>query len=108
MRKPIIVSKRSGLMTAGHGRLLALKELGEESAPVNFQEYDSDEQEAADMTADNAIAAWAELDFSGINADLSWIGPDFDVNMLGIKDFEIEPSERKRKVTLCAKCGETL
>lgn len=88
-RAPVKVSKRSGLITAGHGRLMAARHAGWKEVPVNFQDYDSDEQEYADLQADNAIALWADLDLSGINADLGDLGPDFDIDMLGMKDFEL-------------------
>jgi len=89
-RSPIQVSKRSGYITAGHGRLLAAAHLGWASAPVNYQDYESDEQEYAHVQADNAVASWADLDLSGINDDLKDLGPDFDIDLLGIKNFEID------------------
>lgn len=97
-RYPIKVSKASGYITAGHGRLLAAKKLGLKVVPVNFQDYDSEEQEYADVTADNAIALWAELDLAAINAKLPDLGPEFNIDTLGIKDFILEPAE---KVALC-------
>lgn len=61
-RAPIVVSKRSGFITKGHGRLDAAILLGMKSVPVDFQDYDSDESEMADMVADNKIASMAEMD----------------------------------------------
>ena len=90
-RYPVKVSKRSGFVTSGHGRIEAARLNGWPDVPVNFQDYDSDEQEYADVQADNAIASWAELDLSGINADLGELGPEFDLDLLGIKNFEIDP-----------------
>ena len=58
-RYPVKVSKLSGFVTSGHGRIDAAKLNGWTSAPVNFQEYESEEQEYADVQADNAIASWA-------------------------------------------------
>ncbi len=89
-RYPIKVSNLSGFITSGHGRLLAAKHLGWEKVPVNYQDYESEEQEYADVQADNAIASWAELDLAGINSDIGDLGPDFDINLLGIKDFQID------------------
>jgi DNA modification methylase len=89
-RYPVKVSKRSGFVTSGHGRIGAAKLNGWAEAPVNFQDYESDEQEYADVQADNAIASWAELDLSGVNADLGELGPDFDLDLLGIEGFEID------------------
>lgn len=63
-------------------------------APVSFQNYESDEQEYADVQSDNAIASWAELDLSGINFDLQELGPDFNIDLLGIKNFVLEPADK--------------
>lgn len=93
-RYPIKVSNRSGLITSGHGRLEAAKVNGWDEVPVNFQDYESDEQEYADLQADNAIASWAELEFSKINSDISDLGPDFDLDLLGIKNFEIDVADK--------------
>lgn len=60
-RSPIVVSKRSGYITKGHGRLLALRQLGWQKVAVDFQDYDSEEQEYADMNADNNISKYAEF-----------------------------------------------
>jgi DNA modification methylase len=93
-RYPIKVSKRSGFITSGHGRLEAAKLLKWKEVPVSFQDYDSEEQEYADTISDNSIASWSELDLSGVNADLTDLGPDFDIDLLGIKDFVLEPIEK--------------
>ena len=61
-RSPIVVSNRSGFITKGHGRLDAALLLGMKSVPVDFQDYESDEAEMADMVADNQIASLAEMD----------------------------------------------
>lgn len=90
-RNVVKVSKRSGFVTAGHGRIEAARVLGWTSVPVNFQDYDSDEMEYADLIADNAIADQAELDRSGVNIDLAELGPDFDLEMLGIENFTLDP-----------------
>ena len=93
-RYPVKVSKLSGYVISGHGRIEAAKINGWDKAPVSFQNYESEEQEYADLQADNAIASWAELDFSGINSDIGELGPDFDIDMLGIRDFEIEVADK--------------
>lgn len=93
VRRPARVSNQSGYITAGHGLKMAAHLLGWKEIPINFQDYDNDDQEYADVQADNAIAAWAELDKSEINTDIGDLGPDFDIEMLGLKDFTIDPSE---------------
>lgn len=118
-RYPVKVSRQSGFVTSGHGRIEAAKLNGWTEIPVNFQDYESDEQEYADVQADNAIASWSELDLSGINLDLADLGPDFDIDLLGLKNFSIDPSysdfeepEEKGEPTLkepqlkmCPNCG---
>lgn len=93
-RHPIVVSRLSGFIVAGHGRWEAAKHLGLEQVPVDYQEFPSEEAEYAFLVSDNAIALWAELDLAGINADVPELGPDFDIDLLGLKDFTLDPSER--------------
>lgn len=61
-RHPIVVSNRSGFVVKGHGRLLAAKELNAEYVPVDFQDYESEASEYADLMADNKIQEFSELD----------------------------------------------
>jgi len=96
-RYPIKVSKRSGFITSGHGRLLAAQELGLKEVPVSYQDYVDDDQEYADIVADNSIASWAELDLSAINKELENFDPSFDLELLGIKDFVLDPAEIQNK-----------
>lgn len=93
IRHPIIVSNQTGLICAGHGRKLAAIRAGIKEYPVVYQDFETTEAEYAFLQADNAIALWSELDLSGINTDLPDLGPDFDINMLGIRDFKLDPSE---------------
>jgi DNA modification methylase len=94
IRHPIIVSRLSGFIVAGHGRKLAAIRAGVAEMPVVFQEFESAEQEYAFIQSDNAIALWADLDLSGINADLEFLGPDFDIDMLGIHNFTLDMAEK--------------
>lgn len=94
IRHPIIVSNLSKCIVAGHGRKLAAIRAGIKEMPVVFQEFESTEKEYAFIQADNAIALWAELDMAGINEDIGDLGPDFDINMLGIQDFTIDVADK--------------
>lgn len=61
-RGPITVSKRSGYIVKGHGRMMAA-ELGDMAeVPVDYQDYASEAEELADLTADNRIAELATTD----------------------------------------------
>jgi hypothetical protein len=61
-RDPITVSKRSGFVVRGHGRLEAAKSLRMKKVPVDFQEYQSEADELADLVADNKIQEMSWLD----------------------------------------------
>lgn len=117
-RYAIKVSKRSGYITSGHGRLAAARSKGWAHVPVVYQDYVSEEMEYADVQSDNAIASWAELDFIAINSDLADLGPDFDLDLLGIKNFALDPAEKTENTSEelnlddfdnfdheCPKCG---
>lgn len=95
-RTPITVQRGTNLVVCGHGRLLAAKNLGYTKVPVIYQEFKSEEQLYAHMVADNAIGkdTWAQLDLSQINKDIIDLGPDLDLDMLGLKDFVVEPIEK--------------
>lgn len=93
-RRPVTISNQSGFLSCGEGRFLAAKKLKMKEIPAIFQDYDSPDQEYADGIADNAIDKWAALDLSSINNDILDMGPDFDIRLMGIKDFVIEPAEK--------------
>jgi hypothetical protein len=98
-RNPIVVSNRTGFVLAGHGRIEAAKKAGLKQVPVMRQDFVSEAQEYAYLTSDNAIALWAELDLSAVNTEMLDLGPDFNVDMLGIKDFVIDLNEEDEKYT---------
>lgn len=60
-RQPITISTRSGLIVKGHGRLQAALLLGADQVPVDFQNYATEAEEIADLTADNRLAELAEM-----------------------------------------------
>ena len=110
-RHPIIISAFSGYVVAGHARLAAAKLLKLEKIPVNFQDFSSVEEEYGFLIADNSIAFWAGLDLSTINHTLPELGPDFNIDLLGIKDFTLDISEKvledepkKTKSVTCPEC----
>ncbi|MCL5282842.1 MAG: ParB/Srx family N-terminal domain-containing protein [Planctomycetes bacterium] len=61
-RFPIVVSKRSGFIIAGHARLLAAQRLGLETVPVDFQEFATESEEMIQLLADNKIPELAHRD----------------------------------------------
>lgn len=100
-RNPIIVQKGTNLVIAGNGRLIAAKKMGLKEVPVIEQEFESEAQLYAYMVSDNAIGKdqWARLDLSQINKDFLDLGPDLDIEMLGLKDFVIEPLDKLEPLT---------
>lgn len=61
-RANITISKLSGFVVKGHGRLAAAIKAGCERVPVEYQEYTSESEEWADLTADNRLAELSDLD----------------------------------------------
>ena len=91
-RNPITLSKRSGLIVRGHGRLEAALLIGCETVPVDEQDYASEAEELADLLADNRLAELAELDEDELKRLLKSIqdsDPSFDLELTGFMDDEI-------------------
>lgn len=86
-RNPLVVSKRTGFLIAGHGRLEVAKKLGMEQVPVIYQDFENEAQEYAHLTADNEIARWAELDRQAVHLELQEL--DLDIDLLGIENFNL-------------------
>jgi hypothetical protein len=95
-RAPLLISNRTGKLVAGHLRLEIAKEKGVTELPCMFQDFDSEEQEYAHLTADNALAAQSSLDFEQINLDIQELGP-FDIELLGIQDFVVDLNEKEQE-----------
>jgi ParB-like chromosome segregation protein Spo0J len=97
-RNPITVSKRSGYVVKGHGRLAAALQLGCSEVPVDVQEYKDEASEYADMIADNRIAELAEADqdaLKGLLTDDVFEGFDLDLTGFGDLDFLNEESQNE-------------
>lgn len=86
-RSPIVVSKLSGYVVRGHGRLLAARILGLEFVPVDYQEYVNEAQEHADLVADNRIAELAEMDRAGLKDLIESLDTgDLDLDLTGFDE----------------------
>lgn len=90
-RQPITVSKRSGFIVKGHGRLSAALLEGMKEVPVDYQNYTNEAEEYADLVADNRIAELAETD----NKLLADIFADIDtgeipMELTGYTEDEVE------------------
>lgn len=93
-RHPIIVSKLSGFIVAGHARLQVALKLKYPQVPVDYQDFDNEDQEYAFLVSDNTIQELAETDLSLVNLHSMNLGPDFDLELLGIPDFVVEPLDK--------------
>lgn len=60
-RNAITVSRQSGMIVKGHGRLEAAQLAGMSEAPVEYQDYDGEAEEWADLIADNRLAELSTL-----------------------------------------------
>lgn len=85
-RNPIVVSKRSGFIVKGHCRLQALKLLGWENVAVDYQDYDNEAQEYADLIADNKIQSYAEFDEDALLKELQEMNFD-DLELLALENM---------------------
>ena len=119
-RSPIVVSKSSGFIVRGHGRLLAAQRLKLKKVPIDVQVYDNEAQEWADLVADNRIAELAEMDRATLKDLIEELDTgDFDLDLTGF-DLEslenlmsqIHPPEDFKEVDAdieteheCPKCG---
>ena len=86
-RSPIVVSRRSGFVVAGHGRLLAARKLGLVEGPVNDQDFATEADEWAHLLADNRLSALAETDeglLRGLVVELQ--ATDLDLNLTGFDE----------------------
>ena len=114
-RSPVVVSKQSGFVVRGHGRLLASRILGLETIPVDFQDYDNEAQEHADLVADNRIAELAEMDRGTLKDLIEELDTgDLDLEMTGFDEkalatlmsqMHVEEDGMAETENECPSCG---
>ena len=89
-RKPITVSKRSGFIVSGHGRLLAAKHLKLKKVPVDYQDYANEAKEWEDLIADNTIPEFSEMNKKLVAEIIKEI-PDVSFLAAGLDERQMEP-----------------
>lgn len=94
-RSPIVVSKRSGFIVKGHARLEAARLLKLESVPVDYQDYENEATEYADLLADNRIAELAEPDNDEIAALIKELDGKIDLDLTGFDSDALEEILKK-------------
>lgn len=118
-RWPIVVSKRSGFITKGHGRLLFAERMGVKEVPVDYQDYENEALEWQDVIADNKLQEFAEPDLELIKdimdsveaLEVELTGYDFDelVSYSEPPDAEFreydESIENEVEFIECPECG---
>ncbi len=85
-RRPITVSNRSGFITKGHGAREAalIGELGQ--VPVDYQDYETEAQELADIVADNQLARMSQMNTGKLQQIVSKLGTiNCSLEMTGFK-----------------------
>lgn len=91
-RSPVVVSKRSGFVTKGHGRLMAMQKLQWTQVAVDYQDYESEAQEYADIVADNKIAELANFDDDMMMEEIRSNDAlaELDMEFLGLESFKAD------------------
>jgi len=85
------ISIRNNVIVYGHGRIEALKQLGETEAPTVDLSHLTEAQAKAYILADNRMALNAGLDIELLKLELSLLDKlDFDLSLTGFDDDEIK------------------
>lgn len=89
-RRAIVVSKRSGLIVKGHGAYESARRNGAEFVPVDYQGYATEQEELADMLADNRLAELAENDEDKLRAVLSKLGGEIELDLTAFSQDDLD------------------
>lgn len=117
MCDPIGVWGGDNTIVEGHGRLIALKQLGYKKVPCIRLDFLTDEQRRAYGLAHNKTAEMSEWDFEFLNAELDNIF-DIDMTSFGFRsreeeldvsdeDFitDTEITKNNKRTVKCPECG---
>ena len=99
---PVLVDDAGGII-AGHGRVLAARQLGMTTVPVVVAEGWSDAKKRAYVIADNKLAMNAGWDAEMLSLELGELGElGFDLELTGFSDEELDgltPTEEPAALT---------
>lgn len=116
MNDPIGIWGEERLIVEGHGRLLALQQMGETEVPTIRLDHMTDEQRRAYTLVHNKTTMNSGFDMDILNAELE----DLDIDMsefgfLDVADVDVdsffedsepkEPKEEEEKEIKCPHCG---
>lgn len=97
-RHAIVVSKLSGYIVAGHGRLEAAKELGVSIVPVEYQDFATEDNELAVLVGDNRLAELSSLDLNSLQDIVDQFKEnDFDTILAGYEPADLESLLEEKK-----------
>lgn len=86
---PVLVDE-SGMIIAGHGRVLAARQLGIDSVPVMVAEGWTEAQKRAYVLADNQLALNAGWDLGLLSSEVKGLAEwDFDLSLVGFDEGEL-------------------
>ena len=109
---PCLIDRNYNII-AGHGRVMAARELGMETVPCVFIEGLTDTQRRAYILADNRLGELGEWDMDAVNIELTELDDlDFDITLTGFELFEepqipeIVEDEPPEKVETRCKLGD--
>lgn len=114
MNDPIGIWSDDNLIVEGHGRLLALQQMGETMAPTIRLDHMTDEQRRAYTLVHNKTTMNSGFDMELLHAELEEIDIDMDdfgfasIEPVDIDQFfeDAEPKEKEPKKIQCPHCGE--
>jgi hypothetical protein len=89
---PVLIDK-DGTILAGHGRVLAAKQLGMTAVPCVILEHMTPTEKRADVLADNKLAlnaGWDDEILAQELGELRVLDPDFDLGLTGFSIAEVD------------------
>jgi ParB-like chromosome segregation protein Spo0J len=114
MNDPIGIWSDENLIVEGHGRLLALQQMGETMAPTIRLDHMTDEQRRAYTLVHNKTTMNSGFDMEMLHAELEELDIDMEefgftsIDPVDIDQFfeDAEPKEKEPKKIQCPHCGE--
>jgi DNA modification methylase len=96
---PVLVDE-AGMIIAGHGRVLAARQLGLKSVPVMVAEGWSEAQKRAYVIADNQLALAADWDEALLSSEVRGLADwGFDLQLLGFNNLDELLAEQTEGLT---------
>ena len=114
MNDPIGIWSDENLIVEGHGRMLALQQMGETMVPTIRLDHMTDEQRRAYTLVHNKTTMNSGFDIEMLHAELETLDIDMEdfgfaaIDPVDIDQFfeDAEPKEKEPKQIQCPHCGE--